>query len=76
MLLLSSPRPLPSAILSLDVSVVKELSEVKFSMAAVGTCWVILGHCAREATGLLMLGRALGAWPDLPDLVSLSLRWK
>lgn len=75
MLPFPSPWPLPPAILSLDVSVVKELSEVKFSTAAVGAC-PILGRCAREATGLLLLRGALGAWPDLPDLVALSLRWK
>lgn len=44
-----SPCAPPPAILSLDASVMKELSEVKFSVAAVGAC-PILGHCAREAT--------------------------
>lgn len=48
MLPLPSPWPPPPGIPSLDVSVVKELSEVKFSMEAVGACWVILGHGARE----------------------------
>lgn len=69
MLPFPSPWLPPPAILSLDVSVVKELSEVKFRVAAVGACWVFLGNCAREATGLLMFGGALGAWPDPPDLL-------
>lgn len=45
------PQPLPPAIQSLDTSVLKRLNEVKFSVAAVGTCQVILGHHTREATG-------------------------
>lgn len=65
MLPLPSPWPPPRAIPSLEASVVQELSEVKFSKEAVGTCWVILGHGAREATGLLMLAGALGYWLDL-----------
>lgn len=47
MLPLLYPQPPPPAIQSLVTSVVKRLNEVKFSVAAVGACRVILGHQAR-----------------------------
>lgn len=67
MLPLPYPPPLPPAIQSLDTSVVKRLNEVKFSVAAVGTCQVILGHHAREATGPEARGGVLGTWSDPSD---------
>lgn len=58
--ILLSPWPLPPVIQSLDTTVVKDLSKVKFSVAAFGA-YVIPGHCASQATGPLIQRGALGS---------------